>query len=106
QDFLTALQGISSSAISCEFLLPTDGDLNYDEVNLLLTQADGSEVQLANVGSPAGCATGGEAGWYYLNDAETGVPFQISVCPAVCQQFSNVSGGRVDLQIGCETIIR
>lgn len=106
QDFLTALQGISSSAISCEFLLPTDGDLNYDEVNLLLTQSDGSEVQLANVGSPEGCATGGDTGWYYLNDPDTGVPFQISVCPTVCQQFANVSGGQVDLQIGCETIIR
>ncbi len=106
QDFLTALQGISSSAISCEFLLPTDGDLNYEEVNLLLTQADGSELQLANVGAPEGCAAGGDTGWYYLNDPATGVPFQISVCPGVCQQFANVSGGRVDLQIGCETIIR
>jgi hypothetical protein len=105
-DFLAALQSISSSAISCEFLLPTDGDLNYDEVNLLLTQADGSEVQLANVGSPDGCATGGDWGWYYLNDPATGVPFQISVCPAACQRFTNVSSGRVDLQIGCETIIR
>jgi hypothetical protein len=105
-DFLAALQAIGSSAISCEFLLPDDGDLDYGAVNLLLTQSDGTEVQLANVGSPDGCATGGDTGWYYLNEPDTGVPYQISVCPAVCQQFSNVTNGRVDLQIGCETILR
>jgi len=106
QDFLTALQNISSAAIACEFLLPADDELDFDAVNLLFTRSDSQEVQLANVGSPEGCATGSDTGWYYVKDPNTGVPFQISVCPGVCQQFSQINGGRVDLQIGCETIIR
>lgn len=105
-DFLAALQAIGSSAITCEFLLPDEADLDYGAVNLLLTRGDGSTLQLANVGSVDGCATGDDAGWYYLNDPDTGMPYQISVCPGVCREFSNVTNGRVDLQIGCETILR
>lgn len=105
-DFLAALQSISANAISCEFQLPADDQLDFGTVNLLFTRSNGQEVQLVNVGSPEGCSGGNTIGWYYLEDPETGVPYQISVCPGVCDQFAQVGGGRVDLQIGCETIIR
>lgn len=105
-DFLAALQSISANAISCEFQLPADDQLDFGTVNLLFTRSDGQAVQLVNVGSPEGCGGDNAIGWYYLKDPETGVPYQISVCPGVCDQFAQSGGGRVDLQIGCETIIR
>jgi Mg-chelatase subunit ChlD len=104
-DFLTALQNIRSSAISCDFALPADPQLDYGAVNLLLTKDDGTKVQLANVDTVNGCATNDSVGWYYVT-GDAGVPSKISVCPGVCTQFANVGGGRVDLQIGCQTIIR
>jgi hypothetical protein len=104
--FLTALQEISATAIACQFLLPEGREIDFDTVNLRLTKANGDQSQLVNVGSPERCGDYGTRGWFYVQPTDGGVPNQISVCPEVCEQFSRIGGGRVDLQIGCETILR
>ena len=104
-EFLTALQNISAAtAAPCEFQLPADNQLDYDAVNLLLTRGDGTQTQLVNVGSAMGCTASGDIGWYYLSGPDTDVPYQINVCPSVCDQFTATPGGRIDLEIGCSGI--
>jgi hypothetical protein len=58
---------------------------------------------LLNVPSADACGNGDE-GWYYVRDAN-GDPLQINVCPGVCSSFMTGSV-RVDLQVGCATLIR
>jgi hypothetical protein len=105
-EFLDALRDISATAISCEFLLPEDQDIDLGEVNLRLTEPNGDQSQLVNVGSMEDCTDDEVLGWYYVRPADGGAPSKISVCANVCEKFSRLGGGLVDLQIGCETIIR
>lgn len=102
RDFLDALSLIRDTTVSCEFRLETAG-LDFDRVNLAVTDAAGAQTQLYNVGDAAACGDSGQ-GWYYVRDAE-GNPTQINVCPGTCGQFM-AGGVRADLQIGCATLIR
>ncbi|HTV25374.1 MAG TPA: hypothetical protein VMG12_42055, partial [Polyangiaceae bacterium] len=102
-EFLQALEAIRSSVVGCTFGLQADDALDFDKVNLKLTAADGSESQLINAADAAGCERDGN-GWYYVRD-ERGTPTQLEVCPAVCSTLQ-LGQARVDLQIGCATIIR
>jgi hypothetical protein len=103
QDFLDALETIRNTAVSCEFRLDTASDLNFDQVNMQMTDASGTSTELFNVGDVSAC--GADApGWYYVRDA-SGTPYQINVCPGTCAAFMG-EGVRADLQIGCATRIR
>jgi von Willebrand factor type A domain-containing protein len=101
-EFLNALNVIRTTAVGCEFRLDADTALDLDKVNLKVTAA-GTERQLFNVPSAADCGAGAQA-WYYVRD-DNGDPLQINVCPAVCAGFMSGSV-RVDLEIGCATLIR
>ncbi len=102
-DFLTALNRIRDTAVSCEFRLDNGASLDFDQVNLRMTDVGGVESELFNVGDPSACGT--EAlGWYYVRDP-LGVPLQINVCPETCSQFMQADV-RTDLQVGCATRIR
>jgi len=102
QDFLDALNQIRDTTVSCEFRLDASQALDFDKVNLQVTDVTGSKKQLVNVGDASAC--GSDAGWYYVNDPE-GNPTQISVCPSTCGQFM-AGNVKADLQIGCATLIR
>lgn len=102
-EFLEALEAIRSSAVGCTFALQAEAALDFDRVNLKLTTAKGVESQLVNAVDAAGCAREAN-GWYYVRDAQ-GKPTQLEVCPATCSMLQQ-GRGRVDLQIGCATIIR
>jgi hypothetical protein len=111
RQFLAALDAIrGSSRLSCELKLPeesTRGDFDYEKVNLQLAPGMGAATQLVNVGSLARCGTAPGAGWYYDADPKSGQePTKILVCPDVCQVFSTSAKATVNLQIGCETIVR
>jgi len=103
QDFLDALNTIRNTAVRCEFRLDDVASLNFDLVNMQMTDAAGGATQLVNVGDVAACGAG-EHGWYYLRDS-SGTPYQINVCPTTCGAFTQ-EGVRADLQIGCATRIR
>jgi len=101
-DFLAALNAIRSTAVSCDFQLDASAAIDFDHVNLALTEAGGDTTQLSSVGDRSACGDGD--GWYYVRDG-AGVPLQLSVCPSTCEQLER-ERARIDLQIGCVTRIR
>lgn len=107
--FLEALNAIRARAVSCEFQLPAPtaagASLDLNAVNLQFTTA-GEVRQLARVDGPDACANAPGQGWFYELDAASGVATQIRVCPDVCSDFEQSSNGQLDVQIGCETIVR
>ena len=52
------------------------------------------------VAGAADCAN--RDGWYYDNEAK---PSRILTCDATCQKFSMDATGKVEIEIGCATII-
>jgi hypothetical protein len=103
EDFLDALNLIRDTTVSCEFQLDSGAELDFDRVNLQMTDAVGNSTALFNVGDISACGAD-DQGWYYVRDA-AGVPSQINVCPVTCAAFMG-EGIRADLQIGCATRIR
>jgi hypothetical protein len=103
EDFLEALNVIRNTAVSCEFQLSDAAGLDFDRVNLQVTEATGASAALFNVGDASACGDD-DQGWYYERDA-AGTPTQITVCPGTCATFMG-EGVRADLQIGCATRIR
>ena len=111
RQFLAALDAIrGSTRLSCELKLPEEsdrGDFDYAKVNLQLAPGSGAPTQLVNVGSQARCGTAPGTGWYYDVDPKSGQePTKILVCPDVCTVFGQSTKATVNLQIGCETIVR
>jgi hypothetical protein len=102
QDFLNALKQIRDTTVSCDFELNAATALDYDHVNLAVSDAQGKSNELLNVGDASSC--GSDQGWYYLRDSD-GNPTQISVCPSTCDTFK-AGGVQANLQIGCATRIR
>jgi hypothetical protein len=102
QDFLTALNAIRNTALSCEFQLDARAGLDFDRVNLQVNDPLFGTRELFNVGDVSAC--GGGEGWYYVRDTASN-PTQIRVCPSTCTSFGG-DGVSADLQIGCATRIR
>ena len=103
EDFLEALNVIRNTAVSCEFRLSDAAGLDFDRVNLQVTDAGGVSSALFNVGDASACGDD-DQGWYYERDT-SGTPTQITVCPGTCATFMG-EGVKADLQIGCATRIR
>jgi hypothetical protein len=104
--FLTALNNIRQTALSCEYTIPqpTNGQrLDYFQVNVLHTPSSGGADVLMYVKDRASC--GGVAnGWYYDRDPLTGgTPTSIVMCPQTCTNLGADVGGRVDILLGCAT---
>jgi hypothetical protein len=102
-DFLNALNVIRDTAVSCEFKLDGNAALDFDQVNLRVTDPDGAQTQLFNVGDVSACGDD-DQGWYYVRDVD-GNPRQINVCPETCSNFTT-GGVTANLEIGCATLIR
>jgi len=108
--FLEALNQIRGAALACDFAIPepeAGETLDFGQVNLEFVDAAGDDRQLVNVASESDCGQAAGTGWYYVRDADTDTPIQITVCPDVCAEFESAMGAsQVNLQIGCETIIK
>jgi hypothetical protein len=102
-DYLAALDAVRTTSLSCDFSLDADAALDFDSVNLQVTDASGTKTPLFNVGDAPGCRTDGN-GWYYVRDA-AGTPTQIRVCPAACGALQS-GATRAELRVGCATLIR
>lgn len=101
-DFLSALNEIRDTAVSCEFLLDSQAALDFDHVNLRVADPAGGSTELANVGDASACADA--PGWYYTRGLD-GTPVQIEVCPSTCEQL-RAGGISAELEVGCATRIR
>ncbi len=109
QSFVAALNAVRSSGLACQYMLPAamqdGGRLDYFSVNVQFTPGTGAPVTVGNVKDRASCSpTNG--GWYYDADpAVGGTPQTISVCDTTCAQMKADPVGRVDVLLGCKTII-
>ena len=82
--------------------VPSSGTLDYQQINVQLA-AGGDSERLFYVANASEC--GDEPGWYYDVDPATGgTPSHITLCEASCQAFK--SGGSLNIELGCDTIVK
>jgi hypothetical protein len=89
--------------LECEWVVPEaqEGQRpDPNEVNVNFTSG-GVPTSLGMVPSEADCATHQNA-WYYDDPTN---PTKIIACPDVCNTVKAAADGRVDILVGCETII-
>ena len=109
QMFVSALNAVRSSGLACQYMLPAaaqdGGQLDYFSVNVQFTPSTGPAVTVGNVKDRASCSPT-KGGWYYDADpAAGGTPQTISVCDTTCAQMKADPAGRVDVLLGCKTVI-
>jgi len=111
QDVTKALQAalnrIRTTAVACTFQIPpaTAGAIDYHKVNVQVTGPGGATSTVGYVNGKASCDPT-RGGWYYDVDPDTGQrPSTIIACDASCAQFRNDTTVRVDIVLGCQTII-
>jgi Mg-chelatase subunit ChlD len=111
QDVTKALQAalnrIRTTAVACTFQIPpaTAGAIDFHKVNVQVTGAGGGVSTVGYVNGKASCDPT-RGGWYYDVDPATGQsPSTIIACDATCAQFRTDASVRVDIVLGCQTII-
>ena len=109
QQLIAALNQIRGSVLACEFSIPIPADggaLDFDKVNVQVTDMSGSSTPLYYVGNRAECdpATGG---WYYdVDPTSGGTPTKIIVCDSTCNVFKQSVRMKVDVRLGCQTQVK
>jgi hypothetical protein len=88
---------VNSAPLACEIAMPTTdaGIINPAQVQLELTLPPSPPQLLSNVGTAAGCGSGG---WYYDNATN---PTQLILCPETCQVANTVTNPKVNVLLGC-----
>jgi hypothetical protein len=107
--FVNALNAVRTAGLSCQYEVPAnmqDGaGLDYFRVNVQFTSGSGQQVTIGNVKNRAACSAT-KGGWYYDVDPNTGAaPKTISICDTSCAQMRADPAGRVDVLLGCMTMI-
>ena len=103
--FLQAMNAIRGSALSCAYLIPQPANgemINYGAINVQYTPEGGMPELIPQVTTLAGCPTDSKA-WYYDNNNP---PKQILLCPSTCDAISADTKGKVDVLVGCDTIVK
>jgi hypothetical protein len=81
------------------------GQIDYFSVNVQFTSGSGQTTIIGNVKDRASCSAK-QGGWFYDVDPSTGAtPKTISICDTTCSQLKTDAVGRVDILLGCQTII-
>jgi hypothetical protein len=99
---LAALKAITTVTISCDYMIPTNGQtLDYRLVNVETTVGpNGTPTMVDNVINSAQCGPSG--GWYYdVNPPVT--PTKIGLCPQSCGPLASTAGSSLRVIIGCAT---
>jgi Mg-chelatase subunit ChlD len=107
QLFSSALTTIRGASLPCSYLVPSpDGGVaDFHKLNVQYTAGTGAVTTIPYVESLGQCNPG-SGGWYYDADpADGGVPSEILVCPATCSAFGGDAKGRVDVVLGCQTVL-
>lgn len=105
ESFLAALDKIRGSVVPCEFKIPdTHGQAVLDKLNVEVTRSGETSVT-PKVAAPDEC--GAMGGWYYDTDVSgSGAdPKRVILCPASCEAVTNSGDTKVDIVIGCQTIV-
>ena len=92
-------------SIPCEYSIPEPpigGELDFNRVNVRYTPSSGSGPEtFPNVQREGGVDCSGD-GWYY---DEPTAPTRIILCPGTCSRVNGDTTGRVDVELGCETLL-
>lgn len=109
QAFVSALNAVRSSGLSCQYEVPKTmgdgGQIDYYSVNVQFTSGSGQAITVGNVKDRASCSPT-KGGWYYDVDPTTGAtPQTISICDTSCTQMKADPAGRIDILLGCKTVI-
>ena len=109
-EFLKALDAIrGSSLLTCDLEVPTgsaSAPLDFNYVNLALTDKNEHTTQLLNVSGAGTCSSRPGLGWYYDYADGGGDPTKITLCSDLCTAFRGATGARLSLQIGCQRSLR
>jgi hypothetical protein len=112
QDFLNALAQIRASHVGCEFEIPqpkSGSTLDYQQVNVYFTPADGSMPAELYYVKPDQC-TGADDEWHFDKDptkiVTDGVPTKIVACPKTCDRLKMAAGAKVNIELGCMLHVR
>lgn len=105
--FQAALDAIRTDPLRCEFKIPepvAGTNLDYAKVNVSFKSGKQS-TSLYYVASVDDCDPDA-GGWYYDHDPSREVPSTILVCPSNCTAFQASSSAKVQIALGCETIVK
>jgi hypothetical protein len=100
KQFQAALAKVRGEGLGCEFPLPPQADgkmYSYDQVNVRYTTGAGMAQDLSR--SP-GCKSG--MGWDYDDPAK---PTKVVLCSSVCDAVKADGLAKVDVVLGCPTIL-
>ena len=100
-EFRKALAEVRGQALPCEFTIPekvTTGAVAIDEVNVVYTKGGGGETMII----PQSPNCDGD-GWRY-DDPKN--PTAIVLCPSTCTTLKADLSARIDIELGCATVIR
>ena len=103
--FLQALNEIRGAALSCAYLIPpapVGETIDYGAINVQYTPDGGMPVGLPKAKNVGECPPAPALAWYYDNEA---APKQIMLCPGACDTISADVKGKMDVVLGCATVV-
>jgi len=97
-----ALAKISGQAVSCELNVPKpdQGDLDPTLVNVVYATAGSGSPTVVRQDTHAAC-DGGANGWQYSDDKS-----KIRLCGDICNTIRSDAGARVDVVLGCPSLLQ
>ncbi|UQA61923.1 vWA domain-containing protein [Polyangium aurulentum] len=105
EQFLQAMNEIRGAALSCSYLIPQPppGEkIDYNAINVQYTPDGGMPQIIPQVKSKAECPPDGLA-WFY---DEPVMPKQIILCDATCGKISQDAKAKLDVLVGCATVVK
>jgi len=105
EQFLQAMNEIRGAALSCSYLIPQPppGEkIDYNAINVQYTPDGGKPTIIPQVKSKAECPLDGLA-WFY---DEPAAPKQIILCDASCGIISQDAKAKLDVLVGCATVVK
>lgn len=102
--FLAALNTIRGAAIGCTYQIPPPPagmTEDFGRVNVGYTPGGGAARTLPKVADVAHCPATGD-GWYYDHEA---APTAIVLCDATCAEVQKDLQAKIDVVLGCLTIL-
>ena len=100
-DLETALASIKGSTLGCEYQVPTapaGQSVDYTKVNVVYTPSGGGAAETLTYNKT--CSGNGQ-GWHYDNPQ---TPTKIEICPASCTPIEADKSGKIDIELGCDTV--
>lgn len=107
EGFLDALSAIRGAVLPCNYEIPKpeSGSVSFDRLNVELTAQDADQGETIPQVPSLGDCVDGESAWYYSKD-DAGTPSRVELCPSACDAANAAIGSRIDIVLGCQTIVR